>query len=184
MRNIQDSAAFGFIFCIVLLSVISIFGVWEFLARDVIGKSFWSIGLLAAVAAIVMVAGRFIDKHQTLTVSPGSVEAVDAGAVINPAFTAIRHLTLTTLIVFVSLLGLVGILAIWEILEGDTVYKSLATMGIGAFSSFVVVVTCLDRENHKWLRREDGKKSGMGLGTMIFLTLLGLWVLSSFLSLF
>ena len=183
IHKIQDTAAFGFIFCVALLSVVSVLGVWEFFDRDVIGKSFTSVGLLAVVAIVIMVAGRFIDRQHALEVPPGSTVAVDVPVPTNPTFTTIRHMTLVVLIASAVFLGLIGILAIWEVLQGDAVYKSLATMAICGFASFVIVMTSLDRENHKWLRREDGKKSSMGLGTIIFLTLLGLWVLSTFFAL-
>ncbi len=94
-------------------------------------------------------------------------------------------MTLVVLIVSVSLLALVGVLSIWEVLEGDTVYKSLVTMGIFAFASLVIVVTCLDRENHKLLHHDiGGKKSGMGLGGIIVLTILGMMFLFGFLGMF
>lgn len=183
MRKIQDTAAFVFIFCVGLLSLISVLGVWEFFNRDVIGKSFFSIGLLAVVAIIVMVAARFMDKSpEHLEVPQGSAGAVEAAIVINPLFTELRHLTLVVLIASVSLLALVGVLAIWEVIAGDTVYKSLATMGIFAFSSFIIVVTCLDRENHKLLHRAGEKKSSMGIGSIILLSILGLWIMSFLLS--
>jgi hypothetical protein len=178
MSKIQDTAGFLFIFCVALLSAISVLGIWDFFDDDVIGKSFMSIGILAAVAVIVMVAGRFMDKQHMLEVSPGSTVATEVMPAVNPAFTALRHITLVTLIISVSLLALVGILAIWEVLEGDTVYKSLATMGVFAFSSAIIVLTCLVRENHPLLRHELGKKSGMGRGMIVFVIIFGVWMLS------
>ncbi len=157
--------------------MISVLGVWEFFSRDVIGKSFWSIGLLGVVAIVVIIAGRFIGKPQKLQVPVGSMAAVDVPVAVDPVFTSVRHVTIVVLIVSVSLLALVGILSIWEVLAGDTVYKSLATMGIFAFASLVIVVTCLERENHKLLHG-GGNKSGMSMGAIIGLSLVGLYLIS------
>ena len=61
MKKIQGYAAGFFVFAVAFLGMISILGVWNVFSGDVITKSFETLGVLAGVAAIVMIAGRFID---------------------------------------------------------------------------------------------------------------------------
>lgn len=175
MAKLQDWAAFGFIFCVFILTVISVLGVWKILDEDVILKSFYSVGLLGVVAAIVLIAGQFIDKkHDMVVGADGS--AVPVLMQVNPLFTVIRHLMLGSLIFSVSLLALIGILAIWEVLDSDATYKSLSTMAILAFSSLVVVMTCYERENRS--NPAGGQKAKMSTGTLVILIIVGLIALA------
>jgi len=177
MKKVQNSAALFFIISVVILATISIFGVWDILDEDVITKSFRTLGLLAAVAVIVMVAGRFIDsRHEVVGIGEAPLVGTESSSEINPMFTSIRHATLAILIVSVVLLALFGIMAIWEVLSGEVMEKSLSSIGILAFSSFVIVLTCLERENHKILR-QGGKPIS---GGMAFLIIMGFfWILVS-----
>lgn len=139
MKAIQDAAGFAFILAVALFSSIAIFGVWELFDTDVISKSLMTIGLLALVAIIVIVAGRFVGTGQTV---PGAVPALP-----NPAFHSLRRVMLGVLIVAVTLLALLGVLAIWDVIaEKEVLYKSLSSIAILAFAAFVIVMTCLERE--------------------------------------
>jgi uncharacterized membrane protein YidH (DUF202 family) len=100
-------------------------------------KSFETIGLLGIVALIVIAAGRVIETKQADGMLP----------LPNPAFSALRHLTVVVLILCAVLLALLGILAIWDVIaDKDTLYKSIGSLAIITFSSFIIVITCLDRE--------------------------------------
>ena len=167
MKKIQNGAAYVFILSVVILATISICGVWKIFDADVITKSIQTFGLLSIVAVIVIIAGRFIDSREQLSVSSNGV--AESLPFSNPVFTSIRKITLALLITSVSLLALFGVLAIWDILSGEILNKSLSSIAIIAFASIVIVITCLEREKHKLMQQ---KMSG---GVILLLILLG-WV--------
>ncbi len=172
MAKIQNIAAYFFITAVAILSIVSVLGVWNFFDRDVIIKSFSTLGLLAVVAVVVMVAGRFLDsgsaaENGTMIVAP------------DPTFPVIRKMTLTLLIVAVSLLALLGVMAIWELIKDkDVLYKSLGSLGVLAFGAFVMTMTCLEREG-KLKRGGKGVSIGAVIG-IIFLIWIFFAVFSGF----
>jgi len=86
MKKIQDIAGFVFVSSVAVLSVVSVLGIWEVFERDVITKSFETLGLLAVVAVIIIAAGKFIDHKP----EEGLVEVAP---VPNPLFRSIRRIT-------------------------------------------------------------------------------------------
>lgn len=52
----------------------------------------------------------------------------------------IQNIAIGIFIVSVAVLTLVAVLAIWDVFGKDTLYKSLSTIGVLAFSSLVVIV--------------------------------------------
>jgi len=149
MKKIQDIAGFVFITAVSVLSFVSILGVWEFFGNDVILKSFQTLGLLAIAAIVIIVAGRFVDHK--------SEDGSEIIFVPNPLFKTIRMATVGVLIVSASLLALLGVLAIWDVIsDKDVLFKSLGSLGILTFTSLISVVTCLEREGNKILRRGGG----------------------------
>ncbi len=172
MKKIADIAAYLFILAVVILGVVSILGVWDFFSNDVIYKSFQSIGLLALVAVIILVADHFIDHRAAPASATGLPEGSQAPVIASESsaiFKGVRMFTLYILIASIVLLALAGIMAIWEVLSGEVLHKSLASIAIAAFSSLVIVVTCLERENNLILYK---KKIS---GGMIFLVLILAW---------
>jgi hypothetical protein len=94
---------------------------------------------VVVVALIIMVAGRFIESHRVAGQAMPDLPS--------PAFRSVRTATLTILIVAVALLAFLGILAIWEVIQDkDILYKSLSSLGILAFSAFLMTMICLERE--------------------------------------
>lgn len=168
MKKIQNGAAYIFIISLVVLAVISICGVWKIFDSDVITKSIQTLGLLSVVSIIVITAGRFIDSHEELAVSANGV--AESVPFSNPVFTSIRQATLAVLIVSISLLALLGVLAIWDVLSGETLSKSLSSISIIAFNSLIIVVTCLEREKHKLMKQKMS-------GGVIFLLIVFGWIL-------
>ncbi|MGH7141370.1 MAG: hypothetical protein ACREGH_01925 [Minisyncoccia bacterium] len=153
MKQLQDSAAFFFAFAVTVLSVVSILGVWDFFNRDVITKSFETLGLLAFVAIIIMVAGKFIERH--------------AGAAVpelpNPAFASIRHITLIVIIVADGGFVPIGVFGIWKgIVENTILYKSISSLAIFVFGAFIINMTCLARSSY--LKRKLVEKDGVSVG--------------------
>lgn len=179
MKKVADLAAYSFIFAVVVLSAIAIFGVWDFLSSNVITKSFQSIGLLALVAVIVLIADHLMDQRGTSTPASMAVpESPQSPTVMTEShiiFRGIRKFTLFILILSVVLLALLGIMAIWEVLSGGVLEKSLSSIAIVAFSSLVIVVTCLERENNPILTKK--KISG---GAVVLVIVL-MWALAAFL---
>jgi hypothetical protein len=160
MKKIEDGAASLFILAVTVLSCVSILGVWDLFSHDVINKSFQTLGLLAVVAIIVMVSGKFIENKSQQVVPD----------MPNPVFKSIRQIALTILIISVSFLAILGVLAIWEVIQDkEVLYKCLSSVGILAFGTFIVVVTALDREGNNFMNRNDKKMSPGAIVLVIIL---------------
>ena len=144
MRSIKDIASLLFLACLGVLTTIAVLGVWEVFAHDVIAKSFQTLGVIAFVSVIVIIASKFMDSSPSTMPSPMTV-----------TFRGIRSLTLSLLILSASLLALIGILSIWDVIaNADVLHKSLSSIAVVAFSSYIAVAVCLERENHAlWQRR-------------------------------
>ena len=153
MKKIQDFAAGFFIICVIFLSVISVLSVWKIFSADIFEKSFQTIGLLAVVAAIVLVAGKFIGKD-----SRNETESIQLAS---PAFSTVRGATVVFLIALVVLFAFVGALSIWELLDGEIVQKSLSSIAIIAFGAFVVIIACLQREGKLSSVHSAGSEAGL-----------------------
>jgi len=171
MKKLQNSAAGFFIVSVIILSAISILGIWEIFNGDVITKSFQTLGLLATVSIIIMIAGRFVDG--------GKVPAVDANGLpvpeeMNPVFDRIRYATVGVLIVSVALLALLGVMSIWEVIAGPVLSKSLSSIGVVAFSSFLIIMTCLERVKHPLMHKKLS-------GGMVILGIIIIWIISTML---
>ncbi len=151
MKKIQNIVAVIFIICVIILAAISILGVWKVLETDVITKAFQSLGLLAGVAVITMIAGHFMAGRQELSSVP---QTENLTLEINPVFTSIRRFTAAVLIIVLVLLAFLGILSIWEVMTSDILHKAVSSMGIIVFSALIIVGTCLEREQHKILKQK------------------------------
>ena len=170
MKTIQNTVSFVFIGTVVVLAGVSILGVWKIFDADVIGKSFLTLGLLSVIAVLVMIAGRFVDNDN------GTDSAVPV--LPNPAFGSIRRMMLGVLIASASILALLGVLAIWEVIkQGEVLWKSLGSIGIIAFASLLVVMTCREREHSL---SGDKHKKNISLGTLIVLIIIAWMFLASF----
>jgi hypothetical protein len=153
MKTIQNAAAMIFIACVAVLSVVSVLGIWDFFAKDVIVKSWETMGLLALVAVVVVIAGRYMGNAQGMTSAMPTPP--------NPVFATIRNLTLVVLVASSGLLALVGVLAIWEVISNHQVIsKTLSSLSVLAFSSFIIVTICLEREQTDLWKRRGGQLSG------------------------
>ena len=171
MKKIQNIASGIFITAVAVLSVVAVLGIWELFDGDVISKSFQTLGLLAFVAVIVMAAGRFVESRS-------HVEGEELVEVVNPIFPTIRRVTLLVLIISVSLLALLGVLSIWEVIKDeDVLFKSLSSLGSFAFGAFIIVLSCLEREN------KINKHGHISIGRII-VTLILAYVLFSIFGLF
>jgi hypothetical protein len=81
--------------------------------------------------------------------------------------------TLGALIASASLLALLGVLSIWEVMSSEVLTKSLSSIGVIAFSSFVIVMICLEKEKYEFTHK---KMSGW---TIFFLIMLAYTFLGS-----
>lgn len=176
MNKIQNGAAFIFIICVIVLAIISILAVWQEFDQDILMKSIQTIGLLAGVSALVITSGRFLDSRSQKINSTENPMGNETPVVIeiNPAFTHIRRSIVVILIISTALLALLGVLAIWDVASGDILNKSLSSIAIVAFSSLMIVFTCLEREHHKLMQKKIS-------GSMIFLIIILIWTFSRFL---
>lgn len=168
MRKITDAASFLFILSLVVLGTISILGIWELFDEEVIVKAFQTIGLLAAVSVVISIAGRALDKS---TLPEG------ASPIIDPSFKIIRHITLGSLIISAAILAFLGVLAIWEVVAGDVMARSLASLATISFLSLVIVMVCLERE-HNPSQNSPSKK--WSLGSIILVLFLGYLAINLF----
>lgn len=160
MKKIQDIAGFVFVSSVAVLSVVSILGIWEVFERDVITKSFETLGLLAVVAVIIIAAGKFVEHKP----EDGLVEVAP---VPNPLFRSIRRITVGVLITSAVFLAFLGVLSIWDVIaDKQVLYKSFGSLAVLAFGSFVVMMTSLEREGNRFMNR-TGK--GMSVGMIIFM---------------
>lgn len=163
---IQNIAAGLFITCVTVLTVVSILGVWEFFSEDVIIKSFETLGLLAFVSVIVIIASRFV----------GDPAAKEEVSMPSPGYRAVRNITLATLIASSVLLTFLGVLAIWEVITStEILQKSLSSLGIIAFASLIIVMVCLEREQNPFWKKRSGEMSGGAVVVGILLV----WLLAS-----
>jgi amino acid transporter len=160
MKAIHNVASGFFICAVVVLSAISILGVWDLFSTDVITKSFQTLGLLALISVVAIVAGRFVDDKA------GVVPAMPE--LPNPIFKTIRQATLGVLIIAAVLLALIGVMAIWDVITDKAVLsKALTSLAILAFSAFVIVVTCLEREDSPILKDKNKVSAGGVIGIAV-----------------
>ena len=83
------------------------------------------------------------------------------------------QITLTILIISVSLLAILGVLAIWEVIKDkDVLFKSLSSVGIIAFGAFIITVTSLEREGNNFLNQKGKSFSAGTIVLIIFLVYL------------
>ena len=181
MRKVGDFCAFFFIVSVVILSIVSILGVWNIFGDDVISKSFQTLGLLAGVSLVVIVASRFMNSHH---LGQGEhVMAAEIGSSVPPPqnivqmFSSIRHMTIMLLIMSVAFMTLFGVLSIWEVFSKEVMTKSISSIAILGFMSFIIVMTCLEREDHKLIRNRMSDNSVVGI--IIVFVFLGWWFFSS-----
>ena len=168
MQKIQDWASGVFIFVAGLLAMVSLLGIWSVFDKDVIIKSFETFGVLAVIAIVILVASRFIENKSAQT---------EEVKVVNPIFQSIRKITVGFLIAAVSFLAFLGVMSIWEVIQDKEILnKSLASVALLAFSAFVVVMVCLEREGSEFTKKREREISVGGI--IIFIVLL--WILLSF----
>lgn len=162
MKPIQDIASLLFIAATAVLTFVCVLGVWELFDRDIIVKSFETVGLLAGVAVLIIVAGKYI----------GAGQASSMPVLPNPLFATVRNATLGVLIIAAALLALVGVLSIWELIsDRDVLYKSIGSLSVLAFGAFVIVVAAMERENNPLLKRPEVTAGGV-VGALALLYLI------------
>jgi len=175
MKTLHNAASGFFVVAVGVLTAISILGVWDFFSTDVITKSFQTIGLLAIIAVVVIIAGRFMEAKPA-----GDPAMPIVPSAPSPIFKTIRQATVVLLIVAAVLLALVGIMAIWDVItDKDVLFKAISSLGILVFSSFVIVITCLEREDSPFLKKH-AKMSGGGIVALVILAYICISLFFSF----
>lgn len=143
LRNMKNVSSVFFIGSTFLLAIIAIISVWAELSENIFTKSALSIGLLFVVSLAVIIASRYMYSDEELRASGNPSEFEESSLSI---FAALRKSTIVILIVSSTILGLIGVLAIWDFIESDKIIgKILATLGIIIFSSLVTILVCIIR---------------------------------------
>ena len=161
--KVGNITALGFILGTAVLGFVAILGVWDFLDNEIIEKSFATIGLLVFVTVVILIASKYVGRNETPTPWP--------------IFSSIQRITIGSLVISSALLALVGVLSIWEVLEGVSVGRSVASLAIIAFISLVTVMVCLERKGLKLM--QPHLSPGRMIGWFIFVVFI-FWFIASF----
>ncbi|MEK7480759.1 MAG: hypothetical protein AAB604_01490 [Patescibacteria group bacterium] len=100
-------------------------------------------------------------------------------------FATIRKIAIAFLIISIGAFAFFGILSIWEVIEKQDVFKSLTSMGIISFASFLIILIAMEREGKLWhLTAKNGTQFSVGrviaaLGIVMFVLYL-LFITSRF----
>lgn len=164
--KIKELASLLFMLCVLILSLISILGIWDLVPDDLVEKSMATIALITFTSLIVAFAAT-LSRHGEKT----GVENVPAP--INPTFPIIRKMSTTLLITAVILLTLIGVLSIWELFPEEILFQSLSTIAVLAFAFFIIMISCL--MNEKKTLNHDGKWS---IGKIIIYILVALFAIN------
>ncbi len=166
-KRISDVVALLFIGCVGVLTVLCLLSIWKFIDGDVVFKSMATIGIVAFASIIALFASRAMGNQiaESSEISP-----------YIPLFTSLRYLTSTLLIVAVAVLALVGVMAIWDLITDNAVImKTVVSMIILAFSSFIAIATCAERENRTIFGGVREGRRHISVGGIILLVVLGAW---------
>ena len=169
MQSIQNITALSFLVVLAVLAGVSILGIWDMLGEDVVQKSFFTLCLIGVVSGVVLVAAKYFHHPES-----GENEKVVAP---DPMFRHIRVFTVAALIVSSALLALLGVFAIWEVMDMDVLFRSLASLGVIAFSAMVSIVICMDREGLKSVVSKNQSSAGTVIGILFLFWFM--WVLVS-----
>jgi hypothetical protein len=139
MTKIANGAAYFFIGASLVLTLISVAGIWGVFSGNVITKSFESLGLIAFASIVMMMADGFSTRKsltpQEVVANNGSIEG----------FKGLRSVALGVLIISVSICVCLGLLSIWDVVVGDILFLSISTMGTVGFYSLVTALVCSKR---------------------------------------
>lgn len=168
-RKISDVVGLFFVFCVGVLTLVCLLGVWDFIEGDVILKTLATVGIIAFASVISLFASKSMGNGD---------EGANEISPYLPLFTSLRYFTSTLLIVSVAILALVGIMSIWDLItDKDVITKTVVSMVILAFSSFIVITTCASRENRTIFGKVKEGNGHMSVAGIIVLLLIGVWLL-------
>ena len=172
MKKLQDYSALLFIVSLIILTIVSVLGIWKFFEGDVVAKSFETIGLLAVVSGIIMFAGKYMGSNVQ--------EYPVAGEVPQPSlmFPKVRFGTVVALVVSLVVAAFLGVLSIWEVLSSDILNKSWSSIAVIGFCSLIIILVCLIREGHKFF--SSNSDSHFSISRVIGYSFLGLILLGIF----
>jgi hypothetical protein len=139
MKKIANAAAYFFIITSLILTVISVAGVWGMFNGDVIWKSFESIGLIAFASIVVMISDSFSAGK-----APTPQEFVSYNASIEN-FKSLRAISNSILIFSVAVSVFMGLLSIWDVVQGKMLYTAIATLAIVGFYGLLTTIVCSKR---------------------------------------
>ena len=140
MNKTYNITALVFILITTVIAGLSLLGIWDILADQVIARTLLTITLLVVISLVVGYAYQYINPFDHTDESNDTPW---------PVFTALRKSFLSLLIASVFVLGLVGVLSIWEIISEENIFKVFSSIAVLSISSGIITVVCLNRERHE-----------------------------------
>ncbi len=173
-KKIGDIVTLFFILCVGFLAFISVLSIWKIIDGDVMFKSLATVGIVAFASIIVMFASK--------SMSTNTVQNEDQNSLV-PIFTGVRYVTSGLLIICITLLAIIGVMAIWEVIKDKEVLnRVIGSMLVLAISSLIIIVACADRESKSIFGNHvEGEPIQISVGKIILLVLVGAWILGIFL---
>jgi hypothetical protein len=119
-RSIERVAVGVLVFSVSILSIVGLFGIWGWLGSGIVWKSYTTIGILGMAALLVVGIARVSSKYYADTPQAPVPESGAWKAVRNQ----LLGLTGAVFLFFTAL----AILAVWEFVGKDALFKSFSSM--------------------------------------------------------
>lgn len=140
MTKIANYATYFFILTTLVLTLVSVAGIWGALNEDVIAKSFASVGLIAIASVVVLIVEAFSDKKAVT-----KEEAADYMEAMQ-IFSFLHRISVTLIIVSLAVCVFLGLLSIWEIMNEAGFSKSISSIATIGFYALITLGVCINRE--------------------------------------
>lgn len=141
ISRIANISTYIFLILTFFLTGVSIIGIWGNIG-DVLEKTFASMALVSFAFFIVLAIDG--SGHFKKSVA---VDAVREYMMVVEWFISLRKISFFIVIISVTVSVFLGLLSIWDILKGDVLYKTLATIFAVGFYALITILVCKQREN-------------------------------------
>lgn len=140
ISKIANISAYIFILLTFVLTIVCIVSIWTGV-DDVIAKTLMS--MLLITFALIVILGIDNSGYFKKAVQQ---DAVQAYVLSVENFVSIRKMSFVVVIVSVTVSVALGLFSIWDILEGNILYKTLSTIMSIGFYALVTIAVCKQRE--------------------------------------
>jgi hypothetical protein len=140
ISKIANISTYIFLILTLILTGICVISIWGE-SSEVIGKTFASMGLVAFAFFVVLAidgSGHF-RKSIPASVAGEYVLAIEW-------FVSLRKISFFVVIISVTVSVFLGLLSIWDLLNGDVLFKTLATILSAGFYALITIMVCKQRE--------------------------------------